>query len=268
MALGCGFAIPPTHLHYAAHQPALNIAGRNTSAHGFCDSKGYQCSSVAPVFKAVGSPSQRENHVHVATPRFSCSSPSTEPSSPSASSQTSEPAQRDVVIRPRRKGGKQEDKCEPVTITIEMLESLYCKPLITAAKTIGISITAFKKVCRNLGIRNWPYRFQDVYQRPVRAAQEAAQAPTIKKAEEEDDELEQEQEQDDTDEIATALSVEDGTEWRTLLEHSKEVWGNPQGCKSAEEPGEAGEGWLVCPLDASRDACDGLGWAFDISAVH
>eukprot|EP00286_Rhodomonas_abbreviata_P006595 CAMPEP_0181318002 /NCGR_PEP_ID=MMETSP1101-20121128/16772_1 /TAXON_ID=46948 /ORGANISM="Rhodomonas abbreviata, Strain Caron Lab Isolate" /LENGTH=251 /DNA_ID=CAMNT_0023425439 /DNA_START=66 /DNA_END=821 /DNA_ORIENTATION=- len=90
---------------------------------------------------------------HMASAMFTPSSPSTSESNcPSP-----------IVVRPRRRDtSRSSTLCDPVTLTKEVLEALYCKPLADAAKTIGISVTAFKKACRMFGIRNWPYRFQDV----------------------------------------------------------------------------------------------------------
>eukprot|EP00961_Rhodomonas_salina_P299420 3938914-Rhodomonas_salina.1 len=70
---------------------------------------------------------------------------SNEPCSPSPAGL---PIASKVVIRPRRKKTElklEGAECEPITITIPVLEKLYCKPLNVAAKTLGISVTALKK---------------------------------------------------------------------------------------------------------------------------
>eukprot|EP00961_Rhodomonas_salina_P031446 423551-Rhodomonas_salina.1 len=190
-----------------------------------------------------------------------CSSPRSEPSSPQAASFAFGAAVRDVVIKPRRRAGKGEDdkECVPITITLEVLESLYSKPLNTAAKTIGISITAFKKVCRSLGVRNWPYRFQDLYVRPT------PQVATPKPAETQVLETPKTEEKQDAEE---EITVEEGTDFRALLEHSKQVWGNVASSKGRDELGGTSEGWLVCPLNGSEAsevlAC---GWDFDLGGL-
>ncbi|KAG5185592.1 RWP-RK domain-containing protein, partial [Tribonema minus] len=43
-------------------------------------------------------------------------------------------------------------------ITLPQVERYYNQPLAQAARGLGLSATMLKKVCRSLGVRNWPYR--------------------------------------------------------------------------------------------------------------
>ena len=45
-----------------------------------------------------------------------------------------------------------------VKLTPEILESIASIPLVAAAKKLGISKTALKNACRNLGLKRWPFR--------------------------------------------------------------------------------------------------------------
>jgi len=46
----------------------------------------------------------------------------------------------------------------PSKVNIEDLQMLFEKPQPEAAKTLGISLTTLKQVCRRLGVSRWPYR--------------------------------------------------------------------------------------------------------------
>merc|ERR1719409_132954 len=68
---------------------------------------------------------------------------------------------KELVIFPRRKAGqskRQADNEAPVKLTPEILESIASIPLVAAAKKLGISKTALKNACRNLGLKRWPFR--------------------------------------------------------------------------------------------------------------
>jgi hypothetical protein len=39
-----------------------------------------------------------------------------------------------------------------------MSSTIFFRPLIIAAKELGIAVTYFKKICRNFGIHGWPCR--------------------------------------------------------------------------------------------------------------
>jgi hypothetical protein len=45
----------------------------------------------------------------------------------------------------------------PMVITRELIDTLHGLPLPRAARTVGVSATAFKKACRRLGITRWDY---------------------------------------------------------------------------------------------------------------
>lgn len=68
---------------------------------------------------------------------------------------------KELVIFPRRKAGqskRQADNEAPVKLTPESLEAIANIPLVAAAKKLGISKTALKNACRNLGLKRWPFR--------------------------------------------------------------------------------------------------------------
>ena len=45
----------------------------------------------------------------------------------------------------------------PVVLTTAVIDSLRGLPLPNAARSIGVSVTAFKRACRRLGVRRWQY---------------------------------------------------------------------------------------------------------------
>ena len=67
-----------------------------------------------------------------------------------------------VQLFPRRKQGditesKPERGRAPVVINVEEISALFRLPQGEAASSLGLSLTAFKKTCRNLGVARWPY---------------------------------------------------------------------------------------------------------------
>jgi len=46
----------------------------------------------------------------------------------------------------------------PMTLSLKTVELLFDLPQKDVAARFGISLTAFKQVCRKLGITRWPYR--------------------------------------------------------------------------------------------------------------
>eukprot|EP00961_Rhodomonas_salina_P175750 2369685-Rhodomonas_salina.1 len=70
-----------------------------------------------------------------------------------------------VNVAPRRK--KVGDTCvrrskECIQISREMILALASKPLAKAAASVGISETALKRACRELGFNKWPRESIDV----------------------------------------------------------------------------------------------------------
>lgn len=43
-------------------------------------------------------------------------------------------------------------------ISLELLQSYYCVPLVDVSAELGVSLTMLKKVCRKFGIQRWPHR--------------------------------------------------------------------------------------------------------------
>jgi hypothetical protein len=72
---------------------------------------------------------------------------------------------RSSTIHRRRKAGDADDAdmeggggpC-PVSITLELLESMADLTIVAAAQRIRVSTTSLKKACRKLGVDRWPYR--------------------------------------------------------------------------------------------------------------
>ena len=65
-----------------------------------------------------------------------------------------------LSIVPRRKLAASVCKptsSKPVIITSGVIQSLRGLPLPCAARSMGLSITAFKRACRRLGVRRWDY---------------------------------------------------------------------------------------------------------------
>lgn len=48
-----------------------------------------------------------------------------------------------------------------VCFTFELLQSLFCLPLKDAARKTRVSVTTLKRICRKLGVRAWPFRYQE-----------------------------------------------------------------------------------------------------------
>eukprot|EP00287_Rhodomonas_sp_CCMP768_P006334 CAMPEP_0196732362 /NCGR_PEP_ID=MMETSP1091-20130531/11796_1 /TAXON_ID=302021 /ORGANISM="Rhodomonas sp., Strain CCMP768" /LENGTH=79 /DNA_ID=CAMNT_0042075617 /DNA_START=68 /DNA_END=303 /DNA_ORIENTATION=- len=73
------------------------------------------------------------------------------------------PLEEQPVIFPRRKAGQSKKNGSKrrggqagVVVTLEILEQVFDMPLHRACKSLGVCATAFKKVCRKLGVMKWP----------------------------------------------------------------------------------------------------------------
>lgn len=53
---------------------------------------------------------------------------------------------------------KQVEQASCHDVTLEDVQQVFEMPFVHAAATLGISTTVFKKMCRNLGVKHWPYR--------------------------------------------------------------------------------------------------------------
>ena len=60
------------------------------------------------------------------------------------------------AIFPRRRHGQPQQA--PVVVTPDMLQGLRGLQLREAARAVGVSVTAFKRACRRLGLRRWTYK--------------------------------------------------------------------------------------------------------------
>ena len=47
---------------------------------------------------------------------------------------------------------------KPITVTFEMLQMRFDKPLCDVAHELGVCLTFIKKTCRQHGIMRWPFR--------------------------------------------------------------------------------------------------------------
>lgn len=83
----------------------------------------------------------------------------TETNSPTAQRETTLPG-RSVLVFPRPSAEDAFRSSQPVDIDLETLRSKFGMRLADAAKTLGISITSLKQVCRKLGVVRWPRRLR------------------------------------------------------------------------------------------------------------
>ena len=76
---------------------------------------------------------------------------------------TSDPAETRLSIIPRFKTSQNRQQTppasspSPVVITTAVIDSLRGLPVPHAARSIGVSVTAFKRACRRLGVNRWQY---------------------------------------------------------------------------------------------------------------
>eukprot|EP00292_Cryptomonas_paramecium_P020806 CAMPEP_0113703866 /NCGR_PEP_ID=MMETSP0038_2-20120614/26145_1 /TAXON_ID=2898 /ORGANISM="Cryptomonas paramecium" /LENGTH=180 /DNA_ID=CAMNT_0000628471 /DNA_START=63 /DNA_END=601 /DNA_ORIENTATION=+ /assembly_acc=CAM_ASM_000170 len=75
----------------------------------------------------------------------------------------SRPAQRDaectVTPRPRNRARAAEDDVgQSITLTSDDLQNFYHLNLVDAARSLRISCSSLKTICRRLGIYKWPFR--------------------------------------------------------------------------------------------------------------
>ena len=87
------------------------------------------------------------------------------------------PPRCSTILRRRKAGDTDADAdggVRPVSITLELLESMADLTIVAAAQRIRVSTTSLKKACRKLGVERWPYRKD----RPAAAAT-AAKPTTI-----------------------------------------------------------------------------------------
>mmetsp|Transcript_49657 Transcript_49657/g.99649 ORF Transcript_49657/g.99649 Transcript_49657/m.99649 type:complete len:207 (-) Transcript_49657:137-757(-) len=141
---------------------------------------------------------------------------------------------RAITLRPRTNRGS-DLYGNKITVTLEQLEQLYCLPIKEAANTVGVGLTCFKRVCRNLGVRAWPFRFQDVLHN--------------NKPSEEEDSSSQKMELpvvcvDDTVDRTVAANSKDDcqceleeAEISKLLAYSKQVWGGEATSRTERDEG-------------------------------
>ncbi len=66
-------------------------------------------------------------------------------------------AETTVHLRPRRRTwDRNRELREAVDLTVEALTALFGMRAPDAARSLGIGVNTFKKICRRLGIERWP----------------------------------------------------------------------------------------------------------------
>eukprot|EP00287_Rhodomonas_sp_CCMP768_P001906 CAMPEP_0196756830 /NCGR_PEP_ID=MMETSP1091-20130531/102324_1 /TAXON_ID=302021 /ORGANISM="Rhodomonas sp., Strain CCMP768" /LENGTH=136 /DNA_ID=CAMNT_0042105511 /DNA_START=320 /DNA_END=730 /DNA_ORIENTATION=+ len=131
-------------------------------------------------------------------------------------------------------------------------------PLRVAAKSLGVGVTVFKKACRSLGVRQWPYRFQEFLPESTQAMDAGNDAPIAIKEEQETVNFPSEVLRDGFHKGEESVKVEQAEteELRVLLAHSRKVWGETEGGAATQQ------NWLHLPLEAegtsSLDYSDAL----------
>ena len=65
-------------------------------------------------------------------------------------------ARKVVHVIPRSSSQDAFPTSSPVDVDLETLKSKFGMRLSDAAKSLGISMTSFKQVCRKLGVARWP----------------------------------------------------------------------------------------------------------------
>jgi hypothetical protein len=75
-----------------------------------------------------------------------------------------------VVVFPRPTAHDSYSSSFPVEVDAAMLRSKFDLRLCDAAKSLRISVTSFKQVCRKLGIERWPRRLRPRKTRPTEGA--------------------------------------------------------------------------------------------------
>ena len=67
----------------------------------------------------------------------------------------------------------------PVAVTPELLRDCFGKPLHEAARSLGICATAVKKICRKMGIKEWPFQRIKPIQKRLARLQASAMTPQV-----------------------------------------------------------------------------------------
>eukprot|EP00287_Rhodomonas_sp_CCMP768_P002573 CAMPEP_0196721746 /NCGR_PEP_ID=MMETSP1091-20130531/4232_1 /TAXON_ID=302021 /ORGANISM="Rhodomonas sp., Strain CCMP768" /LENGTH=174 /DNA_ID=CAMNT_0042063285 /DNA_START=48 /DNA_END=572 /DNA_ORIENTATION=+ len=62
-----------------------------------------------------------------------------------------------VTVHARKKAGQSRRSQKSIVLSIELVRTLFDRPLPEAAAAVGLGATAFKSACRQLGIERWPY---------------------------------------------------------------------------------------------------------------
>ena len=67
----------------------------------------------------------------------------------------------------------------PVAVTPELLRDCFGKPLHEAARSLGICATAVKKICRKMGIKEWPFQRIKNIQKRLAKFQSSTATPDV-----------------------------------------------------------------------------------------
>eukprot|EP00287_Rhodomonas_sp_CCMP768_P015802 CAMPEP_0196757784 /NCGR_PEP_ID=MMETSP1091-20130531/103843_1 /TAXON_ID=302021 /ORGANISM="Rhodomonas sp., Strain CCMP768" /LENGTH=197 /DNA_ID=CAMNT_0042106569 /DNA_START=38 /DNA_END=631 /DNA_ORIENTATION=+ len=160
-----------------------------------------------------------------------------------------------VAIRPRASPGRGGASTKgEIVITLDLVKTLFDKPIVEAAKIVGISLSAFKRSCRSLGILAWPYRFQTNSNSLLSPAAEAKPlSQTVQAATHPQNIVFPTVGCDPQDEAERKELVR-------LLECSKKIWSSVPSAASTnclelsfDLPSRVHPEWIVAPLENSSD---------------
>jgi hypothetical protein len=67
----------------------------------------------------------------------------------------------------------------PIAVTPEALRAYFDKPLHEAARSLGICATAVKKICRKMGIKEWPFQRIKPIRKRIAKLQSSTMTPDV-----------------------------------------------------------------------------------------
>jgi hypothetical protein len=67
----------------------------------------------------------------------------------------------------------------PISVTPDSLRACFGKPLHEAARTLGICATAVKRICRKMGIKEWPFQRIKPIQKRLAKLQSSTATPDV-----------------------------------------------------------------------------------------
>jgi hypothetical protein len=67
----------------------------------------------------------------------------------------------------------------PIALTPDSLRACFGKPLHEAARTLGICATAIKRICRKMGIKEWPFQHITPIKKRLAQLQSSTATPDV-----------------------------------------------------------------------------------------